>query len=278
MKHHIPSGVTIVGLDCSTDPRKCGIAVARLTDGTASLTHVVTPRSVAELVEVVGSESWPLLIAVDAPLGWPHASRDLAGHQAGRALNAAANQLFRRRTDEFVRAELGQNALDVGADRIARTAHAALGYLDQIRTRFGALDLAWVPEDVPRNPASAIEVYPAASLRALGFPNRGYKAKTDVARATRLDLCFKLRATGLVVGPEPVWQQAAESEHLLDAIVCVLAGLDFLAGEAMTPPSRAEVEKEGWIWVRPLSRTASQPSKTARIDVKRGKESTSSRG
>lgn len=38
------------------------------------------------------------------------------------------------------------------------------------------------------------------------------------------------------------------NEHLLDAIVCVLAAMDFITGRAMPPPNRCRAEQEGWIW------------------------------
>jgi len=33
-----------------------------------------------------------------------------------------------------------------------------------------------------------------------------------------------------------------------DAVVCVLAGHDFVAGRAMNPDDRKLAEREGWIW------------------------------
>lgn len=41
-----------------------------------------------------------------------------------------------------------------------------------------------------------------------------------------------------------------DSEHVRDAIVCALAGLEFLAGRCVGPAEheRALALKEGWIW------------------------------
>jgi hypothetical protein len=36
----------------------------------------------------------------------------------------------------------------------------------------------------------------------------------------------------------------------LDAMICVLAGADFLAGKAYPPTDLALAQKEGWIWIR----------------------------
>ena len=37
----------------------------------------------------------------------------------------------------------------------------------------------------------------------------------------------------------------------LDAVVCLLAAMDFLGGYALPPDDRDRAEREGWIWVRP---------------------------
>ena len=41
------------------------------------------------------------------------------------------------------------------------------------------------------------------------------------------------------------------SADALDAVVCVLAAMDFLDGRAMAPPRQAVAEQEGWIWAMP---------------------------
>jgi hypothetical protein len=43
---------------------------------------------------------------------------------------------------------------------------------------------------------------------------------------------------------------AKKDADVLDALVCVLAGADFLAGRAMPPEDEQLAQKEGWIWVR----------------------------
>jgi len=41
-----------------------------------------------------------------------------------------------------------------------------------------------------------------------------------------------------------------ESDHALDAALCVCAGLDFLAGDVVRPKDLSSAKREGWIWVR----------------------------
>ncbi len=83
----------------------------------------------------------------------------------------------RKGTDRFIKAEIGKQPLDVGADPIAPTAVAALRLVAEIRKLTGhPIALAWSREVT--GPA-AIEVYPAATLPAHGLPASGYKKSPD---------------------------------------------------------------------------------------------------
>lgn len=240
---------TIIGIDCAVDPKRVGLAVGRFRPGrrlqirsvhlgpwraslAASLSDWIDPRR-------------PTLLALDAPLGWPQTLGDrLARHEAGAPLPIEASRLFRRHTDLVVHDRLGKLPLEVGADRIARTGHAALALLDQLRgASRRAIPLAWSPRGVRQ--IGAIEVYPAATLRSHRFEARGYRATeaTDVRRALlrrvkdRADLPAK---TSLLV----------RSPDAFDAVLCVLAGADFLSGMAVPPTDRQRARREGWIWFR----------------------------
>ena len=102
-------------------------------------------KHTAALIEKEASGS--VLIALDAPLGWPQAlAETLPAHFAGKAPRSKANKMFRRRTDEVVQEKLKKQPLDVGADKIARATHAALQFLGSIREATGlAVPLAWSP-------------------------------------------------------------------------------------------------------------------------------------
>ncbi len=43
--------------------------------------------------------------------------------------------------------------------------------------------------------------------------------------------------------------EMARTDHALDAVLCVCAGLDFLAGHAVPPEDLPLAKREGWIWV-----------------------------
>ena len=131
------------------------------------------------------------------------------------------------------------DSVDVGADRIARTAYAALTILGNLRVELGLpIPLAWAPADVSR--VAAIEVYPAATLVAHRIRSTGYKKRDQTDE--RHEIIVALR-TKLTIG-ESV-PDLATSADLVDAAVCVLAGADFISGRAMGPEDRPLAEREG---------------------------------
>ena len=80
----------------------------------------------------------PVLIAIDAPLGWPKPlAETLINHLAGMPIETPANAMFRRKTHLFIQTRLGKRHLDVGADRIARTSYAGLAILGTLRAELG---------------------------------------------------------------------------------------------------------------------------------------------
>ena len=242
---------TVIGIDAATQARNVGLALGRWESGALAIEEALTPSSNEHAIDVVAE--WcvgPTLVAVDAPLGWPMAmGRSLATHRAGDVIEAPAHDVFRRLTDDRVHEIFNKRPLDVGSNLIARTAHSALALLAGVRERTGAsIPLAWKPRERAR--VRTIEVYPAATLRTRGLSDSGYKGKGPAEQKNRAAL---LDALSEEIGPGPPLREAASgSDHVLDAILCVLAGADFLAGEGI-PPEKADrerVEHEGWIWVR----------------------------
>lgn len=141
---------------------------------------------------------------------------------------------------------MGKQSLDVGADRIARTAKAALDLLDCLRANTDLpIPLAWKPRFLEK--VAAIEVYPAGTLVSYGLPSSGYKNKD------RMDLLEQI-----LNGLKRHMNFAYDSENVktnadvLDAIICVLSGATFLRGQACNPPSSniSEALQEGWIWIK----------------------------
>jgi hypothetical protein len=173
-----------------------------------------------------------VIIGMDSPLGWPKelGSRPVS-HRAGTVIEVDANLLFRRVTDGVIKQLLGKQSLDVGADRIARTAVDALRLLDQMRRDAGrSIPLTWAPDEA--EPWRVIEVYPAATRRAHGA----------------LDAGGSLEGLDELVDCSAVLEIVRKSVDAADACVCALAAADFLFGRAVPPADLGTARKEGWIW------------------------------
>ena len=241
----------IIGVDCATKDVNTGLALAANDDDGLRLLEAKignfeggSARSI--LQEWLTDSEDAALIAIDAPLGWPSPlTMSLKSHSAGAAVGISADDMFRRATDVFVRCATGKRPLDIGADRIARTAHAALRLLEDLRTGLGAaIPLAWDPVEVTAH--AAIEVYPAATLMAHGIDagQTGYKKSGQTEERRRILDALRKRMTI----PEEHCGDLSGNADLLDAAVCVLAARDFITGCAVPPPDRHLAEHEGWIW------------------------------
>lgn len=239
--------INIIGIDCAVNPADVAIAFGRFSNGHTVVEQIQQGSRREEPADIVATwlkgQDDPTLLALDAPLGWPRAlAEELPVHAAGKKFSSSAHYLFRRSTDMFVKEKIGKQSLDVGADRIARTAYSALELLDRLRQMLGnTIDLAWGPTI---NGISVIEVYPAATLMAHGIDTRGYKSTGG--KAERLRVIADLKLCVVVSAEIPCIEKRSDS---VDAIACVLAGQDFLSGLAFPPSDDAPVESEGWIWV-----------------------------
>jgi len=238
----------ILGIDAAVDPRNTGYAIAHIEGNRCRILHLATGRRSSSVVDQICDDmnaDLPTLVALDAPLGWPVGLAELLTHHcAGGPIRA--DHPFNRETDRFVREQTGLKPLDVGADRIARTAVAALALVAGLRNRLDR------PLPIVECPGSAsagglIEVYPAATLRQHGLPYRRYKGSSADARTVR---CRIAEALDQWIDLAPDSTQLEESDHILDAAICVLSAIDFLAGRCAPPPHEGNWQKEGWIWFR----------------------------
>lgn len=241
----------IIGIDCAAQDKNIGLALGKLSGGRLEVSKAISnlrPGRVATTLRGWVDPSLPTLLAIDAPLGWPQAmGATLWGHEAGKPIAVEPNLLFRRRTDIHIKERLSQQPLDVGADRIARTAHRALQLIEGLGNSLGQpIELAWDPsfQDV-----RAIEVYPAATLISYGISARSYKDEggTDARNGIVARLCEHI-----ALGDHQLRPACVADADALDALVCVLAGADFLLGRAEGPQNGDLARKEGWIWCRKL--------------------------
>jgi predicted nuclease with RNAse H fold len=243
--------IHVIGIDCAVQDKNAGLAFGTCSDQRLEIRSVIErPADVLQQVEKWIDPKVPTLLAIDAPLGWPDPlGKALIDHQAGQPLVDKAHLLFGRETDREIKKRLGQQSLDVGADRIARTAHRALEILSKLAGKLSRpeIPLAWDPN--LRQGIWAIEVYPAATLTASGATIKGYKDMKKGANERR-DIVTHLREHLFL--PEKLDPELIGCVDALDAVVCLLAGADFLFGRA-TPPlvsQGLQARKEGWIWCR----------------------------
>ena len=254
-------GIFLIGVDCAAKPENMGLAWAEFDGKSCRLLDVKKGSKrlnpVSQLCEWI-SEDFPTLIALDAPLGWPEGfGNKLARHQAGLPIKRTCLEtFFNRETDRIVHKCVnkckGNKPFEVGADKIARASFVALEILGKVRqnqkSKGQDISIAWTPEI---QGVQAIEVYPAATLKMYGYPNTRYKGTNDKDErekiAKKLNRHFKPRIK------QSHQERMLNTPHVLDAVVCILAALDFLTGDARGPENgleRKRAEKEGWIWFR----------------------------
>lgn len=155
--------------------------------------------------------------------------------------------MFRRQTDDFIYQTLKKRPLDVGANMIARTAHAALEMLHRLRARTGQeLSLAWSPGNW--DGSGVIEVYPAATLIAHQVDVKGYKEKYGATRRKKILAAL----SNVIILPDDT-ALIENSPDVFDAVICALAGYDFLMGDVYPPVNIDMAQKEGWIWVKQVA-------------------------
>jgi predicted RNase H-like nuclease len=240
---------TIVGIDCATQEERMGLGRGVLgADGSLSVERVTlgtAGESAAASVSQWIDQQAHFVLALAAPLGWPaRLGEALVQHVAGAALTPKPDELFRRHTDRLVQKALGKLPPDVGADRVARTARAALALLSDVRALAGRpIPLAWQQG----RESGAIEVYPAATLITRGVSGVGYKAGTAQGRKARAEILKRLAKHADIKATRDVM---IEDANLFDAMVCVLAGADFARGVCVEPPNLEIARKEGHIWFR----------------------------
>lgn len=247
--------IRIFAVDCATKAAKVGLVEAT-SDGTSCVitrVHDVgsaalsMAEGVAPIIAMAAAAhaSELVLLALDAPLGWPIGlAEGLHEHRAGQPLAGMVedfDRYFRRETDVVVREH--KVPLDVGADRIARTAVAALRLLEELEKLGIDAPLLWDPGLPTRH--GSIEVYPAATLKLLGYTDTPYK-KTPGDRAKVVEWLARS-----LEFDDAARESLCLNEHALDAALCVLTAHRFVCGSVDAPreEQRASAHREGWIWI-----------------------------
>ena len=240
--------IKVIGIDCATEAQNIGLTVGVYTDNSIILKETRLGSKNTPIAETIYNWIDPnekVILAIDAPLGWPaNLGEIIYNHSAGQGNNINANDLFRRQTDKFIKRTLGKQPLDVGADRIARTAHSALKIIGELRLLIGEpIELAW--DNVNLKGISVIEVYPAATLGCYKIQSTGYKEKNQ--QSIRREIIAGLREHMVMPSDADILEQNADA---LDSAVCLLAAKDFIEGNVYFPENMILAKKEGWIWAK----------------------------
>lgn len=211
------------------------------------MTHGKVVDSVAGTIASWIASDKPTLVALDAPMSWPASlGKSLYTHKAGEHIATESDMLFSRVTDKIVRENTRKKPLEIGADRIARAARSALNLLNELRALSGHSIPLQTAIPVMNDRICAIEVYPAATLIVKGYM-QPYKKKEQV-QARRSILNSLETQIHFSVNSDLM----EDNDDALDAVICVLAGVDFLRKNVIVP-DQSEIqfaEKEGWIWVQ----------------------------
>lgn len=238
--------VRVLAVDCATQAKRIGLAAGYWSASEGLVVEeAVAGDSVGSISDWLSERAQvQTVLALDAPLGWPAPlGNALHQHCAGDPIATTPNELFRRSTDTFVHGAIGKLPLDVGADRIARTAHAALTLLREVREQTGlSFDVTSRPYD---GGTVALECYPGGTLRAGPWDERGYKGKDGEGIRRRL---FEELGEVITFGDLP--NAVTENDDVFDAVVAALGAADYLENRCFEPQDAALVAREGWIWVR----------------------------
>lgn len=265
----------LIGVDYSAQEGNIGLAGGRLNGDSLKVefaeclgTHAAVEKQIVDWINQE-KKNGGVLLAIDAPLGWPKSlGKSLCWHKAGRAFSMPADRMFKRVADRWVRDVIGKKPLEVGADKIARTAYSALSFLLRLRNETAcAIPLAWKPGCAKG--VSVIEVYPAATLKGRNIPSANCRGEEGEEQQKcfanwREDVINRLGADGVWPSEDVVENRLVfKNDHVFDAVLCVQAAMDFVKGYVISP-SDAEIDggkvgirrakKEGWIWVKKVDR------------------------
>lgn len=238
----LPEEFRTAGVDLAAQDNRTALAEISWSPGGAVVESV---RLGVDNDAIVAAAQRVRLVGIDCPIGWPAAFTDLmiaarlgvVGSDAG-VDDVARRSLAYRLTDHLVRARTGRWPLSVSADRIAYPAMRCAGLLARIAATGAPVRRDGVESRVA-------EVYPAAALRLWQLPTAGYKTEPSV----RSHVVKAVAAQAPWLDWGGCEQACAESDDVLDAVVCAVVAGAVEAGRttAPDPAQDALAREEGWI-------------------------------
>lgn len=241
------SDIKIIGIDCATEEKNIGLSIGVYSNNKIKVIDVKLGEKknlISQIMEWINEKNnSKILIAIDSPLGWPeNLGKVLINHNAGIYIDEETDIIFSRGTDRCVK-KYSKKPLDVGADKIARTAHKALAILNELRVKTkNPIELAWNSKQL--NDISVIEVYPAATLKQHGYKFNGYKGNKEKNLLNRKEILKSIK-NDIEISNELNIEQ---DDNTLDSVVCLIAAKDFIESNVFPVENLVEAKKEGWIW------------------------------
>jgi hypothetical protein len=244
-----------LGVDLAAQPTKTALCLIDWGTDRATVVDVRVGVSDQDIIDSASELNLPSAesalgdaIGIDAPFGWPQPFVEFVSQPPKVTGSYPAwkadrqKELCFRLTDLRIREEVGLVPLSVAADKIAVAAMRCAGILDALRV-------------VDRSGVDGVfEVYPAAALKAWGFPYKGYKPR---GRNRQLALDRLAKILGLVseACAWPSFSDGIESrcrtnDDAFDALIASLVARAAALGKTSRPIDENENQRarvEGWI-------------------------------
>jgi predicted nuclease with RNAse H fold len=227
-------------------PERTAVASIEWTRTSAVIRTVICPAGDDVIIDTIEQAD---KTGIDSPLGWPDAFVDfVAAHRGGHVgipqdgLGAGwRRELTMRRTDDFVHDKLRATPLSVSADKIAHVALRCAVLLARLNAKGQPVDRSGA--------GPVVEVYPAASLRAWGLYQQGYKQPAKPELLGRLADDLLAAAPWLDCGSHE--QTIRRLHDAFDAVIAAMTARAAARGQTFPPDADnlAAARSEGWIAV-----------------------------
>jgi predicted nuclease with RNAse H fold len=234
--------VMIAGIDLAAEPKSTALALVDFSAGAAKLETLVLGIADPQLVERTKDAT---KIGIDCAFGWPVEFYEFLGRhmdpkQPQTASDGAIDwrrSLAYRETDRQVKQVIGRWPLSVSTDRLGLTAMRNAGLLARLQESGVATDRS--------GEGTAVEVYPAATLRLWSFDTTNYRKSEE--QRQKLIQQLKLKASWLDVSKHQDLMNS--STDAFDAVIAALAARAVALGLYLKPLKNqlAKAKVEGWI-------------------------------
>ena len=231
---------SVVGIDFAASPSNTWAAFGDIDhSGTVRITKIEHQIADDDIVRIV--EEGHAVVGIDVPFGWPDQFVSFVSryHEQHWGPTVSRARFRFRITDEFVHQQTDKWPLSVSTDKLGIPAHRMASLLPRLER----CDVP--PMRTDGHATHVIEVYPGATLSALGLQEPGYK-RAD-AGDVRERIVTNLGEYGVEFSRGAA-DDCRRIDDALDASICALTARFYLEGATWDPPSDPVVEKEGWIF------------------------------